>query len=124
MAANANTNGRANGHANGHAPSTQTDPPPILNRFGGGPMPGGGPGAGMLGKAPRAQDTRATLLHLWDYLRRQRLALIVASILVVITSALNLLGPDLLGVAFDRYIVPRDLAGLAQLAVLMLGVYA
>ena len=78
----------------------------------------------MIGKAAKANDTRATLLHLWSYLKKQRLALILAAILVVITSGLNLVGPYLLGVAFDRYIVPRDLPGLARLALLMLGVYA
>jgi len=42
---------------------------------------------------------------------------------VVVYTSLNLLGPYLLGVAIDRYILGRDLPGLLRIAILMLGVY-
>lgn len=77
-----------------------------------------------MGRVERAKDARGTVRRLWGYLRRQRAALIVTAILVVATTALNVLGPFLLGRAIDGYILPGDLAGLARLLALMLGVYA
>jgi ATP-binding cassette subfamily B protein len=77
-----------------------------------------------MGKGERAKDQRTTILRIWRYLRRQRLALISTVIMVVITTALNLLGPYLMGVAIDRYILPHDLSGLARIAAIMLASYA
>ncbi|MCC6455749.1 MAG: ABC transporter ATP-binding protein [Caldilineaceae bacterium] len=76
-----------------------------------------------MGKGERAKNQRATLLRLWRYLRRQRLALIVTVLMVIITTGLNLLGPYLMGVAIDQYIIPGDLAGLIRIALLMLATY-
>lgn len=79
-----------------------------------------------MGKAEKAKDQRGTVLRLWRYLRRQRLALIVTVLMVIITTALNLLGPYLMGVAIDQYIIPGipgDLPGLGRLAILMLVIY-
>ncbi len=88
------------------------------------PFPGrGGPGARMMGPAPRPKNARATVLRLWGYLRRQRRALIVTALMVVGTTGLNLLGPYLLGRAIDAYILRGDLPGLVRLLLLMAGVY-
>ncbi len=88
------------------------------------PFPGrGGPGARMMGPAPRPKNARATVLRLWGYLRRQRRALIVTALMVVGTTGLNLLGPYLLGRAIDAYILGGDLLGLMRLLLLMAGVY-
>ena len=92
-------------------------PLPILGR-------GGPPGPGRMGKTERAQDTRSTTLRLWGYLRRQKGALIATALMVAVTTGLNLLGPYLLGKAIDDYILPGDLAGLARICMLMLGIYA
>lgn len=92
------------------------DVPPLMGR--------GGPGAmRMMGKGERPKNQRETVLRLWKYLRRQRLALISTVIMVVLSSALNLLGPYLLGIAIDGYIIPGDLVGLARIALLMLVTY-
>lgn len=91
--------------------------PPILGR-------GGPPGMRMMGKVEQAKDRRGTLVRLWSYLRRQRTTLIIAGVLVAINSGLSLLGPYLLTVAIDQYILPGDLPGLAWISLLMLGVYA
>jgi len=88
--------------------------PPILGR--------GGP-ALSIGKVERAKDTRGTIGRVWGYLRRHRLALIVTVFLVLGSTGLNLLGPYLLGLAIDRYILPGDLPGLARISLLMLVVY-
>ncbi len=93
------------------------DLPPILGR--------GGPGGmRMPGKIERPKDTRSTLLRLWGYLKLQKRALIATALIVAITTVLNLLGPYLLGLAIDRYILPGDLPGLARISLVMLGAYA
>lgn len=89
--------------------------PPLFGRF--------GPGQHGMEKAKGAKDTRATLKRLWGYLKRQRGPLTAASLVVVLTSGLSLLGPYLLGRAIDGYIISRDLPGLARICALMLGVY-
>ena len=85
--------------------SLRRDEPPLL----GGRM---GPTAVPL-KIERAKDTRTTVWRVWGYLRRQRAALLLAAVMVVLSSALSVLGPYLLGVAIDRYILPGDVGGLA-----------
>ncbi|MCC6169755.1 MAG: ABC transporter ATP-binding protein, partial [Caldilineaceae bacterium] len=75
------------------------------------------------GEKVRAKDTQGTLRRLWVYLRHQRAALLIVTLLVLATSALNLVGPYLLGIAVDDYIIPGDLPGLARISLLMLAVY-
>ena len=84
----------------------------------------GGPGQLGMGSQARARDARGTVQRIWGYLRRQRGALVLTVFLVVITTGLGLIGPYLLGRAIDLYIRTGDLAGLADLLLLMLGVYA
>ena len=90
------------------------------------PMIGRGPGPGMMfhDKKARAKDTRGAVRRLWSYLRRHRAALVIIGLLVILTSAANLVGPYLIGIAVDDYILPGDLPGLARLCLLMLAVYA
>src|SRR5215203_701063 len=76
-----------------------------------------------VGKGERAKNQGETILRLWRYLRRQRLALVVTIIMVIISTGLNLIGPYLMGVAIDQYIIPGDLAGLARIVLIMLVSY-
>ena len=94
-----------------------TSPPPsILGRR-------GGPGRHMMSEKERARDVRRTLLRIWGYLRHQAGGLVVTVLLVATGSGLALFGPYLMGRAIDEYILYDDLAGLARMALLMLGVY-
>jgi ATP-binding cassette subfamily B protein len=90
----------------------------------GGPM-SNRPGRGHagFGAGEKAQDARGTLLRLWAYLKRERWVLTGVVALVVATSALNVAGPALMGVAIDRFIAQGDLAGLARIALAMVAVY-
>jgi ATP-binding cassette subfamily B multidrug efflux pump len=92
------------------------DLPPILGR-------GGPPGMRMMGKVEQAKDRRGTLLRLWGYLRRHRTILLIATVIVAVNTLLSMVGPYLLGLAIDQYILPGDLPGLARLIGLMLVVY-
>jgi ATP-binding cassette, subfamily B, multidrug efflux pump len=96
---------------------TPPPPPPPL------PFARGSPGT-FVGKIERAKDTTGTIGRIWKYLRRQRLALALATTLVIGSTGVGLVGPYLLGQAIDRYILNHDLSGLARLLALMLLVYA
>lgn len=91
-------------------------PPPLMGPRGGGPM-------GMFREPEKSKNTRATLIRLWRYIRRQRWVLIGTSFLVVLTSIANLLGPFLMGKAIDIYIQKGDLPGLGRMLVWMLITY-
>ncbi|OCT16185.1 multidrug ABC transporter ATP-binding protein [Paenibacillus pectinilyticus] len=74
-------------------------------------------------RKPRAKNIGATLLRTWGYLRRQRAGLFTVTALTILGSGLALLGPYLIGVAIDEYIIPRDRSGLIGLCLLLLGCY-
>lgn len=74
-------------------------------------------------RKPRAKHIGATLLRMWGYLQHQRTGLLTVIILTVLGSGLALLGPYLIGVAIDDYIVPQDSSGLLGLCLLLLGCY-
>ena len=82
---------------------------------------GMGGGGRLTGEA--AQDTRATLRKLLNYLGPYRRTLLLVAVLVLIVTTANLMGPILVGRAIDEYVIPRDLHGLAQLSLTLLGVY-
>jgi ATP-binding cassette subfamily B protein len=71
----------------------------------------------------RPQKTRETLLRVWFYLRRQKIALIVTALMVVGTVGLDLAGPILLAKVIDGHIVTRNANGLTKLLLLMACVY-
>jgi len=77
----------------------------------------------MMGGMGRASDVQATMRRLWSYLKRQKWLLIGTVALVALSSGLALLGPFLMGVAIDTYILKGDLPGLARTALLMIGAY-
>lgn len=88
-------------------------PPPMRHpggRFQGGPI-----------EKPRNQ--RETLKRIWGYLRKNRLGVTLTIVFVIIGSLLNLLGPFLIGVAIDDYILKGDIPGTVTMALWLAGVY-
>ena len=71
----------------------------------------------------KAKNSRATILRLWTYLRRQSLILLAVVVLVAINTALGVLGPYFMGQALDVYISKGDMLGLPRLLALMATVY-
>jgi len=84
--------------------------------------PGGGPG-GMFREVEKSKNPLGTLARLGGYLKPQRWLLVGISVLVIITSLVDLLGPYLMGLAIDSYINKNDLPGLAHLLELMIATY-
>src|SRR5690625_1290849 len=64
-----------------------------------------------------------TLVRLWGYLRSQKLSLIFVTLFTALSAVLTLMGPYLIGVAVDKYIIPRDYNGLIYLCLVLSAVY-
>ncbi|GMR69075.1 MULTISPECIES: ABC transporter ATP-binding protein [Bacillus] len=77
-------------------------------------------------KAPKmgkANNTKGTVMRVWNYMGYQKAALTFVIFLVFITTLLGLLGPYLMGVIIDQYIVPKDLNGTARMCMLLIAIY-
>ncbi len=75
------------------------------------------------GRIEQAADPRRALTRLANYLSAYKVTLLVVLIFVLSYILLQLLEPYLLGRAIDQYISTRQVAGLAKLALLLLGAY-
>ncbi|KOO52674.1 ABC transporter ATP-binding protein [Viridibacillus arvi] len=71
----------------------------------------------------KPKNQKQTLMRIWDYVKQQRLQLIGAIFLVILTTVLSLAGPLLIGVIVDDYIIPKDLRGTSQMLFILVGVY-
>jgi ATP-binding cassette, subfamily B, multidrug efflux pump len=78
---------------------------------------------GRPGKIERARNPRRALTRLALYLKPHAPALGLVAGFVLLSSLLGLAGPYLMGVAIDRFIGGKDLAGLLRTAGLMLAAY-
>ncbi|MFN8595886.1 MAG: ABC transporter ATP-binding protein [Anaerolineae bacterium] len=76
-----------------------------------------------IGRIEKARDPRHALIRLLPYLSPFKAALIGVLVMVIIYTILGLIGPYLMGVAIDRFIATKQVAGLAPIALAMLGVY-
>jgi len=70
-----------------------------------------------------ARDPLHALGRLLPYLRPFRGMLIAVCGMIVIYTVLGLIGPYLMGVAIDRFIVVKELAGLEKISLWMLVIY-
>ena len=92
----------------------QTTPPPRVRL-------GYGGGARHTGES--ASNTRQTVKRLAAYARPYTPQLISVALLVIISTIAGLAGPILLGRAIDQFVIPRDLAGLGRMVLIMSGLY-
>ncbi|MFC4559360.1 ABC transporter ATP-binding protein [Virgibacillus kekensis] len=74
-------------------------------------------------KKDKARNTAGTVKRIWSYLAREKLMLTLVILMVVASSALSLLGPYMVGMAIDDYIVKQDPSGLGMLLVWLIVVY-
>lgn len=84
------------------------------------PPPNSGPG-----RKPKAKpkDWPRTLKRIWGYLSHNKGLLVLVLFLVVVSSGLGLLGPFLIGMAIDQYIVTHDDSGLIWLLAGLILIY-
>ncbi len=74
--------------------------------------------AGVAGR-----NTWASLKRLLNYMQAYRAQLIIVVVMVIIYTICYTLGPYLLGVAIDQYVLEGDLPGLARIVSWMVAVY-
>lgn len=75
------------------------------------------------GPVVKPKNQKQTLKRIWDYVKQQRLQLIGAIFLVILTTVLSLAGPLLIGVIVDDYIITKDLSGTTKMLFILAGVY-
>ncbi len=82
---------------------------------------GAGPGGRVPGPVEKTNDPKGTLLRIWMYMKKQKMSLVVAIILVILSSFLSLLGPYFIGVIIDHYILPKDVTGTIRMIWMLVG---
>ena len=89
-------------------------------------MVGGGRGGphAMIGRGEKAKDVGPTLHRIWGYMVHHKVGLWGVGLLVLATTGFTLIGPYLLGVAIDEYILVGDIPGLIRISLLMAAAYA
>lgn len=95
-------------------PSTQTNPN-IINRA-------RGP-RGFSGPVVKARDWKGTIKRIWLYMEKQKVALVASIIFVILSTLLGILGPYMIGVIIDEYIIPKDIPGTIRFLGLLALVY-
>ncbi|WP_312580014.1 ABC transporter ATP-binding protein [Clostridium sp.] len=71
----------------------------------------------------RAKNAKGTLKRIWAYLNKQKKALTLVILLIIITSILGILGSYLIGVTIDNYIINKNLNGTLKMIGIMAVVY-
>lgn len=81
------------------------------------------PGGRFNGPAEKAKDQKGTIQRIWTYLKNERLGLISAIVYVILSSLLSLLGPLLIGIIIDKYILVNDIEGTIRMVLLLTAIY-
>src|SRR5690625_3550755 len=74
-------------------------------------------------KKKRSKNTAHTVKRIWSYLAKEKGRLTLVILLVLISSALSLLGPYMIGMAIDDYIVTKQTDGLGLLLILLIFIF-
>ncbi|SDQ89411.1 ABC transporter ATP-binding protein [Virgibacillus salinus] len=74
-------------------------------------------------KKDKARNTSGTIKRIWLYLAREKAMLSLVIFMVVISSGLSLLGPFMVGMAIDDYIVTQEASGLGMLLIWLVIIY-
>jgi ATP-binding cassette, subfamily B, multidrug efflux pump len=78
---------------------------------------------GFNGPVVKAKDRKGTVKRIWLYMEKQKAALIASIIFVIFSTLLGLLGPLMIGIIIDKYIIPKDIAGTVRFLVFLTLVY-
>ncbi|MGM8212704.1 ABC transporter ATP-binding protein [Virgibacillus sp. W0430] len=71
----------------------------------------------------KAKHTRTTVKRIWSYLIEEKVKLLLVILMVLTSSGLGLLGPYMIGMAIDDFIVSKQKAGLLIVLVSLLIIY-
>ncbi len=78
---------------------------------------------GFGGPVVKAKDRKGTVLRIWRYMEKQKVAMILTIFFVMNSTLLNLLGPFLIGYITDEFIIPKDLDGTLRFLIVLAGIY-
>ncbi|WP_368505719.1 ABC transporter ATP-binding protein [Alkalihalophilus sp. As8PL] len=74
-------------------------------------------------KKERARDWSGTLKRLWTYLSIYKMKLILVVLMVIASSVLSLLGPFIVGISIDQFIVTNEMNGLVRMLLFLVLIY-
>jgi len=80
-------------------------------------------GRGFTGPTKKAKNQKQTFRRIWDYLKKQRLGLIAAVVMVITSTLLSLSGPLLIGIIIDDYIILKDIPGTINMLIILTAIY-
>lgn len=75
------------------------------------------------GPLVKAKDSKGTIKRIWQYMKKEKLALLVSIIIVLLTTLLGLVGPYMIGIIVDDFIIPKDIPGTVQMVLILGAVY-
>ena len=85
--------------------------------------PSGLPGRRSGIAVEKPKNSKQVISRLWDYLNRQRTMLLLIIVLLLINTGSTLAGSYLLRPIINNYILPRNIHGLINMILLLLGIY-
>ncbi|MDT8860898.1 ABC transporter ATP-binding protein/permease [Alkalihalobacillus sp. MEB130] len=71
----------------------------------------------------KPKDWKSTIKRIWSYLSVHKIYFFLVVLMIVLSSMLSLLGPFLVGMAIDEFIVHHNVSGLLQLLIFLLFIY-
>lgn len=71
----------------------------------------------------KPQNQKQTILRLWQYMSKQRIGLIIATLTVLVATALKIAGPWLIGYIVDQHIIPLDISGTIRMSFVLAATY-
>ena len=74
-------------------------------------------------RAARVNNPKFAIKRLFAYLYPYKIQLGLIVILILVSTFASIIGPYLMGLAIDRFIIGKDKSGLAHTAILMIAVY-
>lgn len=74
-------------------------------------------------KKQRAENMTGTIKRIWSYLAQEKGKLFLVILMVLISSSMALLGPFMVGMAIDDFIVTKQATGLGMLLVWLIVIY-
>lgn len=87
------------------------------------PKPKLKPDPTVVKKGKKPKNMGKTLYRLWSYLAQKKGLLFLVLVMVAMSCALGLLGPYVLGISIDRFIVNRNLDGFTGMLIALGGIY-
>lgn len=78
---------------------------------------------GFSGPVVKPKNQKETIKRIWGYLKTQKVSIIVVILFVILSSLLSLLGPLLIGVIIDQYIIKFDMSGTIRMLIILSIIY-